>query len=74
MGGWDQNGSKGDWVRVKWIHLAQDGDRWRVVANAVMNLWGSSAMEFIVIITPSQANVAVPHYDNSKLPHHFCGL
>jgi hypothetical protein len=58
---------------VEWIHLVQDGDRWRV-ANAVMNLWGSSAMELIVITTPSQANVAVPHYYNSELPHHFSGL
>jgi hypothetical protein len=26
-------------VGVEWIHLAQDGDRWRAVVNAVMNLW-----------------------------------
>jgi hypothetical protein len=24
---------------VDWIHLAQDGDRWRAVANMVMNHW-----------------------------------
>jgi hypothetical protein len=24
---------------VEWIHLAQDRDCWRVVVNAVMNLW-----------------------------------
>jgi hypothetical protein len=59
---------------VEWIQLAQDGDRWRVVANAVMNLWGAMAMELIVIITPSQANVAVPLYHNSELSHRFCGL
>jgi hypothetical protein len=23
---------------VEWIHLAQDGDRWRAVVSAVMNL------------------------------------
>jgi hypothetical protein len=23
---------------VEWIHLAEDGDRWRAVVNAVMNL------------------------------------
>jgi hypothetical protein len=26
------------WEGVEWIHLAQDRDRWRVLANAVMNL------------------------------------
>jgi alpha-glucosidase (family GH31 glycosyl hydrolase) len=25
------------WVGVEWIHLTQDGDRWRAVVNAVMN-------------------------------------
>jgi hypothetical protein len=28
------------WGGVEWIHLAQDGNRWRAVVNAVMNLWG----------------------------------
>jgi hypothetical protein len=26
------------WRGVEWIHLAQDRDRWRAVANEVMNL------------------------------------
>jgi hypothetical protein len=26
------------WGSVEWIQLAQDRDRWRAVANAVMNL------------------------------------
>jgi hypothetical protein len=26
------------WEGVDWIDLAQDGDRWRAVVNAVMNL------------------------------------
>jgi hypothetical protein len=26
------------WGGVEWIHVAQDGDRWRAVVNAVMNL------------------------------------
>jgi hypothetical protein len=26
------------WGAVEWIHLAQDGDRWWAVVNAVMNL------------------------------------
>jgi hypothetical protein len=26
------------WGGLVWIHLAQDGDRWRAVVNAVMNL------------------------------------
>jgi hypothetical protein len=38
-----ENGIKMDvreisWWGVEWIHLAQDGDRWRAVVNAVMNL------------------------------------
>jgi hypothetical protein len=30
------------WGGVEWIHLAQDGDRWRAVVNAVMTFgfWG----------------------------------
>jgi hypothetical protein len=26
------------WGGLEWIHLAQDGDRWRAVVSAVMNL------------------------------------
>jgi len=35
------------WIFMKWnggmdwIDLAQDGDRWRALANTVMKLWGS---------------------------------
>jgi hypothetical protein len=39
MGGWDHNGPYTDWLGgVKWIHLAQDRDRWQAVVDAVMNL------------------------------------
>ena len=32
-------GLKGiEWEGVGWIHLAEDWDTWRAVANAVMNL------------------------------------
>jgi len=24
---------------IGWIHLSQDMDRWRVLVNAVMNIW-----------------------------------
>jgi hypothetical protein len=27
------------WDGVNWIGLAQDTDKWRALANAVMNLW-----------------------------------
>jgi hypothetical protein len=27
------------WEGVDWLHLAQDGDKWRAVVNVVMNLW-----------------------------------
>jgi hypothetical protein len=38
MGGWDQNGSQGDWLGVEWIHLAQDRGRRRSVVHAMVNL------------------------------------
>jgi hypothetical protein len=39
MGGWDQYGSQGEWLRdLEWIYLAEDRDRWRAVVNTVMNL------------------------------------
>jgi hypothetical protein len=28
-----------DWGFVYWIRLAQGGERWRAVVNAVRNLW-----------------------------------
>ena len=30
-----------EWQGMDWIDLAQDGDRWWVLANVVMNLWVS---------------------------------
>jgi hypothetical protein len=38
MGGWDQNGSWGDWLGgMERINLALDRVRWRAVVNVVMN-------------------------------------
>jgi hypothetical protein len=36
------------WGRVKWIHLAQDRDRWRAVVNAVMNLRVLAPLSYLV--------------------------
>jgi hypothetical protein len=38
MGGWDQNGSWGDWLEVEWIQLAQHRDHWRALVNMVISL------------------------------------
>jgi hypothetical protein len=27
------------WENMDWIDLAEDRDKWRAVANTVMNLW-----------------------------------
>jgi len=27
------------WEGVDWIHLAQDRDQWRAIANTAMNIW-----------------------------------
>jgi hypothetical protein len=27
-----------DWEDMEWVHLAQDGNNWRALVNAVMNL------------------------------------
>jgi hypothetical protein len=39
-GGWDQNGSWGDWLRgggEEWIQLAQNWGWWQPLVNMVMN-------------------------------------
>jgi hypothetical protein len=40
-GGWEDNITmdlrETGWKCVYWMHLAQDRDQWRAVANAVMN-------------------------------------
>ena len=28
-----------EWRDMDWIEMTQDGDRWQVLVNAVMNLW-----------------------------------
>jgi hypothetical protein len=34
--------------RVEWIRLARDGERWRAVVNAVMNLRVLAALSWLV--------------------------
>jgi hypothetical protein len=37
MGGWDPNGSQGDWLEaVEWFQFAQDSNLWRLLVNTVM--------------------------------------
>jgi hypothetical protein len=35
---WEDNLREIGWGSMVWINLAQDTDRWRALANAVMNL------------------------------------
>jgi hypothetical protein len=60
--GWDQNGYYGDWLGrgVDWIRLDQDRDRWRAVANAVVNLRVLTPRSWFV------CNISVTDYTNTS--------
>jgi hypothetical protein len=48
MGGWDYNGSLGDWLgSMKWVHLAQDRDWWSALVNGGDEPSGSGIRELV---------------------------